>query len=37
MTPHTAQRAKMTATRKSESTAVANTLLTIEVAQFISS
>jgi len=35
--PHTAQRAKMTATRKSAATAVAITVLTTEVAQFIRS
>jgi len=37
MAPHTAQPAKMTATRKSAATAVAITLLTTEVAQFIRS
>jgi len=37
MTPHTAQRAKMSATRKSAATAVTIKLLTIEAAQFIRS
>jgi len=37
MTPHTAQRAKMTAARKSAAAGVAITLLTTEVTQFIRS